>query len=108
MAVKKSALRTLYHVKDGPVAMYEVDARHALRFGEEWSETPWKINGEKAEKIVEIQTDWQNLTPMQRIALAVKLGAERKGLTSSKADDHILAEIERRESAPADTVEDDE
>jgi hypothetical protein len=102
MAVKKSALVTIYHVKDGPQRMYEVDARHALRFGNEWSETPWKTDGVKAEKIVEIPADWQDMTPMQRIALAAKLGAERKGLTASKADDHIVAEIERRENEPAE------
>jgi hypothetical protein len=97
MAVKKSALRTVYHVEDGPAAMYEVDARHALRFNKEWSETPWSGTGEKAIPIVEIPDDWQDLKSSERISLAVSLGAKRPGLTAAKADDVIAAEVERRE-----------
>jgi hypothetical protein len=99
MAVKKSAVRTIYHIEDGPASMYEIDARHALQF-KEWSETPWTKTGEKSAPVVEIADDWQDMSAQQRIALAVKLGADRKGLTSGKADEVILAEIERRAEAP--------
>jgi hypothetical protein len=94
----KDALRTIYHKDTGPQQMYEIDARHALRFKDEWSPTPWGKNGEKLEPIVEIPSDWQDLTNQQRIALAVKLGAERKGLTAAKADEVIQAEVDRREA----------
>jgi hypothetical protein len=102
MAISKAATRTIYHIENGPASLYHVDANHALRFKDEWSATPWKSNGEKAEPIVEIPADWQDQSAHQRIGLAVNLGAERKGLTASKDDDFILEEIERRENAPAE------
>jgi len=108
--VAKSALTTIYHKEDGPKQMYEIDARHALRFKDEWSEAPWSKNGDKSEPIVEIPSDWQDMTNQQRIALAVKLGAERKGLTAAKADEVIEAEVERRqeeiENPPSSTKAD--
>lgn len=101
MAVAKSAFVTVYHVEDGPKQMYPIDASHALQFKHEWSATPWGKDGEKSVPIVEIDSDWQDLSNQQRIALAVKLGAERKGLTAAKADEVIQAEVDRRESASA-------
>jgi len=102
MALAKAAQRTIYHVKNGPQAMYHVDANHALRFKDEWSATPWKKNGDKAEPVVEIPEDWADQSSHQRIALAVQLGAERRGLTAAKADEVILAEVERRADEPGD------
>lgn len=98
MAVKKSAQRTIYHVEDGPKAMYEIDARHALRFPKEWSETPWGKDGGKSVPIVEIPEGWQDGAASERIALAVRLGADRKGLTGAKADEAIEAEVEHRQT----------
>lgn len=102
MAVKKSAVRTIYHVKDGPSTMYDIDTAHALKFKDEWSPTPWAKNGEKSEPTIEIPNDWADTSSQQRIALAVKLGADRKGLTAAKADEVILAEVERREETPGE------
>lgn len=97
----RSAVKTVYHVKDGPTSMYLIDASSAVaRFPEEWSFTPWKKDGKKAEPIVEIPSDWQDLKPSERIALAVQLGAKRIGLTAAKADDVIEAEVETRAAAP--------
>jgi hypothetical protein len=101
MAVKKSAQRTIYHIEDGPASLYEIDARHALKF-KEWSETPWTKSGEKSAPVVEIPEDWGDMTSQQRIALAVKLGADRKGLTAGKADEAIMAEVEKRAEAPGE------
>lgn len=37
--------KTIYHVTNGPAAMYEIDARHALaKFPEEWRETEGEAN----------------------------------------------------------------
>lgn len=103
MTVKKSALRTIYHVKDGAVAMYEIDATHALKFRKEWSVTPWK--GENpSEEVVEISADWQDLKPTERIALALRLGAKRKGLTAAIADEVITDELEKRAEAETPSV----
>lgn len=95
----KSALVTVYHIESGPQQMYEIDAGHALKFDKEWSRTPWGKDGEKVVPIVEIPDDWADSSSQQRIALAVKLGADRKGLTAAKADEIILAEVEKREGA---------
>jgi hypothetical protein len=102
MAVAKAATRTIYHKEQGAVSMYHVDARHALRFKDEWSETPWKKDGSKAEPTIEIPEDWADQSAHERIALAVKLGAERRGLTAAKADEVILAEVEARADAPSE------
>lgn len=40
MAERASATRTVYHVVQGEVSMYNVDARHALTF-DEWRDKPW-------------------------------------------------------------------
>jgi|SRR6185312_8915534 len=102
MAITKTATRTIYHIEDGPKALYHVDALHALKFKDEWSATPWKKNGEKSEPIVEIPEDWADQSAHERIALAVKLGADRKGLTAAKADEVILAEVEERAETPGE------
>lgn len=101
MAVTKSAQRTIYHKEQGAVAMYHIDATHALKFKDEWSETPWK-GGEPSDPVIEIPSDWQDLSANQRINLAIKLGAERKGLTGAKADEVIQAEVEKREETPGE------
>ena len=41
MASRQSAMRTLYHKTDGAVSMYAIDARHALKFKDEWKVKPW-------------------------------------------------------------------
>lgn len=42
MADPKSAVQTVYHIKDGPVQMYTIDARHAVgNFPKEWANKPW-------------------------------------------------------------------
>lgn len=102
MALAKAATRVVYHKEDGPQAMYHIDAAHALKFREEWSATPWSKNGDKSEPIVEIPEGWAELSAHERIALAVNLGATRKGLTAAKADEVILAEVERRAETPAE------
>lgn len=99
MAAKQSALRTIYHIDDGAQSLYEIDARHALKFSKEWSKTPWKKNGEKAEPIVEIPEDYADLKASERIAIAVQLGADRKGLTGAAADAVIAAELDNRAAA---------
>lgn len=53
-------------------------------------------DGPAPEPLVEIPDDWQDRKPSERIALAVKLGSERKGLTAAKADEVIEDEVERR------------
>lgn len=94
----KAATKIAYHVDDGPKEMYNVDANSAVaRFPDEWSHTPWSKDGKQAKPLVEIPADWQDERPLQRIALAVALGNERKGLTAAKADDIITAEVEKRE-----------
>lgn len=97
---------TAYHVKDGAqVFPYAIDAHSAVaRFPKEWSMTPWSDNGEQSAPIVEIPDGWQDLKPLQRINIAVQLGADRKGLTAAKADEVIEAEAEARAEAPAPTV----
>lgn len=52
---------------------------------------------QRPETAVVIQDNWQNLPALQRINLATKLGADRKGLTAAKADEVIQAEIDRRQ-----------
>jgi hypothetical protein len=106
MAERASAFRTLYHRdaegKVKAVSMPLVDAGHALSFPDEWSETPWSTDGKPGKPVVDIDPDWQDLRPTQRIALAVKLGADRKGLTAAEADKVIAEEVVRREAeAPA-------
>jgi hypothetical protein len=100
MAISKSAVRTIYHVEDGPQSMYEIDARHALRFKDQWSETPFAQDGKPAAPVIEISSEWQDLKPSERIALAMKFGHERKGMTAAKADEVIFAEVERRLANP--------
>lgn len=42
MAERASAVKTVYHVIDGPVSMYLVDAKHALTHRAEWKDREWK------------------------------------------------------------------
>src|ERR1019366_4874736 len=100
MAVNKSAVRTIYHANDGAVSMYEIDARHALRFKDQWSETPWAQDGKPAKPVIEISSEWQDLKPSERIALAMRFGHERKGMTAAKADEIIAAEVEHQLAEP--------
>lgn len=140
-----SAMTTVYHVVDGPKQMHHIDARHALKFPDQWRRQPdftedeadtylrneikeaeetAEITGEARDKqraaevkrrnerrmkhfteqprprpetAIVIQDNWQNLPPLQRINLATKLGADRKGLTAAKADEVIQAEVDRRQ-----------
>lgn len=46
--------------------------------------------------LVEILDGWEHLEPKQRIAIAVKLGAARQGLTADAANTVIKDEIARR------------
>jgi hypothetical protein len=93
----RSATKIVHHIKDGPKEILLVDANSAVaRFPEEWSETPWSKDGKQAKPMVEIPADWQDRNGLARIAIAVSLGNERKGMTASKADDIILAEVEKR------------
>lgn len=105
MALKLDAntSATAYHVENGPqVFPYAIDAHSAVsRFPDEWSFTAWASDGSKSVPVVEIDPDWQDGKPSERIALAIKLGSERKGLTSAKADEVIEAEVERRATAAA-------
>lgn len=105
MAIDQSAMRTIYHKQNGPATMFKIDAAHALTFKDEWSTTPWGRDGNKEPATVDIPPDWQDGKPLERINLAVQLGAERKGLTAAKADDFIQAEVEKREAAAAAPVE---
>jgi hypothetical protein len=70
MAVKKSAVQTLYHVEDGPQSMPEIDTHHALRFKDEWSKTPWNKDGKPtvAEREREIADLEQRLARLRSIA----------------------------------------
>ena len=100
MKIDAATSAVAHHVKDGAVTFpYAVDARHAVsQHPDEWSWQPWGENGEKLAPVVDIPSEWQDMKPMQRINLAVQLGAERKGLTAAKADEAIQAEVDRREA----------
>lgn len=104
LKINESTSKVAYHVKDGEhLFPYAVDANSAVAsHPEEWSFTPWGKDGKKTASVVEIPPDWQDLKPMQRISLAVSLGAERKGLTAAKADEVIQAEVDEREAASAE------
>ena len=42
MADPKSAVQTVYHIKDGAVQMYTIDARNAVsQHPKEWATKPW-------------------------------------------------------------------
>ncbi|MCK1718867.1 hypothetical protein [Bradyrhizobium sp. 141] len=51
----------------------------------------------RPETAIVIPDNWQNLPALQRINLAAKLGADRKGLIAAKADEVIQAEVDRRQ-----------
>lgn len=50
MAERKSAVTTVFHVIDGPVSMYLVDAKHALTHKAEWKDREWKDHEVEAYK----------------------------------------------------------
>jgi hypothetical protein len=102
--IDAASAKVAYHVEDGAMTFpYAVDAHSAVsRFPNEWSFTPWSKDGGRTAPVVEIPPDWQDQSPSSRIALALALSGEpRKGMTAAKADDIILAEVERREEEPA-------
>ncbi len=102
----RSAVRTVYHVTDGPQSMYLVDARSAVsRFPDQWSDTPWRRNGGKTAPIIEIPDGWEDMKPSDRITLAVKLGGKRPGMTAAKADEQISQEVEKRSASEPDAGE---
>ena len=102
----RSATKTVHHIEDGPKEMLLVDANSAVaRFPDEWSFTPWKKNGERPKPIIDIPVEWQDLKPSERVALAVRLGAERRGLTAAKADELIDAEVDKRAEEAAAEAE---
>ncbi len=89
-----NAMRTIYHVKDGPVMVYHIDANSAVaHHPKEWSNKPW---GDQPQEVIAIPDKWEDLKPSERINLAVTLGEKRKGLTAAAADEAIAREIERR------------
>jgi hypothetical protein len=103
LKIDAATAKVAYHVEDGAMTFpYAVDAHSAVaRFPKEWSFTPWAGDGSKSAPVVEIPGDWQDQSPSSRIALALALSGEpRKGMTAAKADDIILAEVERREEEP--------
>lgn len=103
MKIDSSMSATAYHIETGAFLFpYAIDAHSAVsRFPKEWSFTPWGKDGAPTAAVIEIPADWEEMGPQKRIALAVQMGAERKGLTAAKADEVILAEVERREAEPA-------
>ena len=105
MAVENRATRTIYHRVHGAASLFVVDARHALTFKDEWSATPWARNGDKIEPSIPIPDGWENGSASERIALALRLGADRKGLTAAKADELITTEVERRLAAETPEAE---
>ncbi len=79
------ATKTVHHIKDGPVSMYEIDARHAVaRFPKEWSNEPWPEDSEP-QAAVTIPDGWQDLPADERIALAKTVGA-KGNIGAAKAD----------------------
>lgn len=101
MKIEATNSMVAYHIKDGATVFnYAVDAHSAVsRFPEEWSFTPWSSDGKKSAPLIAIPEDWQEQSTAARINLAMALSGEpRKGMTAAKADDIILAEVERREA----------
>ena len=90
-----------YHIQDGRHEFpYAIDARMAIsQHPKEWSWTPWGKDGEKTVPVADIPDDWQDMSALARINLAVQLGATRKGLTAAKADEVIQAEVDKRAEA---------
>lgn len=44
-----AAVRTVYHITDGPTTMYQIDANHAVRkFPKEWSDKEWSDKAKAA------------------------------------------------------------
>lgn len=41
---------TVYHIKDGAKTLYDIDARHALTFSDEWSREPWPVGDARKRK----------------------------------------------------------
>jgi gentisate 1,2-dioxygenase len=50
VAERASAVTTVYHVIDGAVSMYIIDAKHALSHKDEWKDRPWKESEVEAYK----------------------------------------------------------
>lgn len=104
MKIEVNQPTTAYHKEFGPTNFaYGVDAHSAVRqHPKEWSFTPWAEDGKPSAPVVAIPLDWQDQTPSARINLALQISGEpRKGMTAAKADEIILAEVERREETPA-------
>ncbi|BEV44417.1 hypothetical protein [Afipia carboxidovorans] len=91
------AMQTVYHIRDGAVPMYEIDARHAVAsFPSEWASEPWpaskateKVEPKPAEAVL-IPDNWKEMKAAERIALSKKVGA-KGNINAAEADAAIEA-----------------
>lgn len=92
--------KTAYHIEQGAVIMYAIDADSAVaRFPEEWSHEPWPGAEDKpADKSqVVIPDDWRSFNPQKRRMLAIKLGAPNN-VKVADATQTIEDEVARRKA----------
>lgn len=90
-------LTTIYHIKDGPKEMYDIDARAAVaQFPQEWSDKAWP------EKKKSSKVDPEISAATEAVAAAEKALAEAKSDEDKKAAQALLDEAKANLDALTD------